>query len=245
VTAVRRVAVVVPARNEEARLHRCLQALHQAAAQVPPDVRVDITVVLDSCSDRSAEIVAEWTTVTALAIDAGSVGAARAAGALWSLEDETHPAQSWLACTDADSAVPREWLVHQLHHADRGVDLLLGLVRPDPSELSQRMRESWSRQHLAEIAASVATVGHHRNVHGANLGVRASSYLQVGGFPSVGEHEDRLLVDAITAQGGPVAYCTEHPVLTSGRTSGRTPGGFAGFLRALDGRRDTLQPTGS
>ena len=57
------VLVVVPARNEERLLPRCLQALQDAADRLAaerPGVAVRVVVVLDRCSDGSAEIVAGW-----------------------------------------------------------------------------------------------------------------------------------------------------------------------------------------
>ena len=79
----RTVAVVVPARDEEALLPACLASLRAALARlgaVHPDVRCRVFVVLDSCRDGSAEVVGQQPDVTALVVEAGTVGAARAVG---------------------------------------------------------------------------------------------------------------------------------------------------------------------
>lgn len=240
-TDVHRIAVVVPARDEQAHLDHCLRSLHTAARHVR-GVAVSIIVVLDRCVDRSAEIVAAWPDVTAVRIDAGAVGTARAIGISRALEGVEDPASIWLACTDADSRVPSHWLAHQLAEATRGADLYLGLVRPDPEDLPADLHTSWLRNHRAEIARAIAATGHHQNVHGANMGFRGDRYLQAGGFPMVAEHEDRRLSELILAVGGHAVYPTEHPVLTSGRRIGRTPGGFAGFLRQLAERPSVRLP---
>ena len=58
-TGVERVVVVVPVRNEERLLGRCLATVQHAADRVRaarPPVRVDVVVALDRCTDGSAEI---------------------------------------------------------------------------------------------------------------------------------------------------------------------------------------------
>ena len=131
----------------------------------------------------------------------------------------------WIACTDADSAVPADWLQTQLLHARSGVELLLGTVRPDPQELAAGVLAAWRLRHL--IADG------HPHVHGANLGVRADTYLAAGGFPDVASHEDVLLSRAVRAAGGRVLSTGASPVLTSGRSNGRAPEGMAHYLREL------------
>jgi hypothetical protein len=69
-------------------------------------------------------------------------------------------------------------------------------------------------------------------VHGASLGIRADLYLAAGGFETVTEHEDVSLVDRCRRLGGVVVASDDAEVLTSGRTIGRTPGGYAAYLRA-------------
>ena len=157
------------------------------------------------------------------------VGAARAAGVARLLRTEASLGSAarhvWIACTDADSAVPPEWLVSQLRHARFGVELLLGTVRPDPQELADGLLAAWRLRHL--IADG------HPHVHGANLGVRGDTYLAAGGFPDVPTGEDVLLSMAIRDAGGLVVSTGSSTVLTSGRRDGRAPGGFAEYVRQL------------
>jgi hypothetical protein len=69
------------------------------------------------------------------------------------------------------------------------------------------------------------------HVHGANLGVRASVYRSAGGFADLAEHEDIDLVARCRALGATTVASARADVLTSGRQVGRTPGGYAGYLR--------------
>ena len=215
---------------------RCLAAVARADAALraarPAGWPTRVVVVLDRCTDRSGEVLAAWPSVEVVVSDHGLVGAARSMGVDHALGvNGPAPAAGWIACTDADSAVPGDWLVTQLAHAVSGTDLLLGLVRPDPAELAPEVLHSWTRAHRL-------TEG-HPHVHGANLGIGADMYRRAGGFPAVPVHEDVLLTARVRALGGRVVSTARSPVLTSARTSGRTPAGMAGYLAGLaDRRRD-------
>lgn len=224
------VAVVVPANDEEVLLPSCLTSLERAVAvlrRAEPLVRVEVVVVLDACTDGTAEVAAH-SEVHVTTIDERCVGAARAAGAataraLLGVGVERAASQVWLACTDADSVVPPDWLTDQITSAAGGADLVLGRVRPDPDDLDDASHREWSRRHRSTDPTS--------HVHGANLGVRWSAFEAAGGFRPVFEHEDVLLAEGVLARGGRVAPGRE--VLTSGRRRGRVPGGFSGYLQDL------------
>lgn len=218
-------AVVVPARNEEQLLGRCLAALEvsrrHAVARFPT-VSVRTVVVLDACRDGSAG-VARAAGVTVLSTVLRSVGAARHLGCEWVLSSLHQPAATcWLASTDADSAVPPDWLTTQLQLADAGADLVLGTVVPDLDEATGLPFDRWLVDYPRQDG--------HPHVHGANLGVRGDMYQLAGGFAAITEHEDVGLTDAIRRHGGRVVATAASPVLTSGRRTGRTPGGFAHWM---------------
>src|SRR6476619_5168926 len=111
---VQRVMVVVPARDEEDVLDACLAGLDHARRRVT--VPVDVWVVLDGCTDRSAEVVARRAEVRSVAAACRSVGQARDVGVRHALR-RLHALElttTWLAHTDADSVVPEHWMAHQL-----------------------------------------------------------------------------------------------------------------------------------
>lgn len=231
---IRSVLVVVPAHDEEELLGRCLRSVAASVktlARTHPDVATRTIVVLDACADGSSAIASAHA-VDVLRIERRCVGAARASGVRRGrLLDAAHAepaARCWLSCTDADSAVPPDWLTSQVLAADGGADVVLGAVRPDPHDVDHALLLAWREAHDVATALTPA-------VHGANLGVRMEAYLKAGGFPSVPQHEDVALVRELAARG---ARCAEGvTVLTSGRRTGRAPGGFAGFLEHLrDGR---------
>ena len=218
--------VVVPAHNEEALLPACLRALHQAARQV--SMPVHVLVAADSCTDRTVA-AARACGAQVIGIRARSVGAARAAGMreLLRLTAGRDPAATWLATTDADTVVPPDWLRHQVAHADRGWDVVLGTVAV----------ADWS-EHPPHVPAAFAARYEsgdrpHPHVHGANIGIRASAYLAAGGFLSLRTAEDHALLAAAAGAGCSVLSAGDVTVETSARRQARAPHGFSHLLRTL------------
>ncbi len=163
-------------------------------------------------------------------IDAGCVGVARGVGVAAATRPRagrppTDPPGSGSRAPTPTASCPTHWLTRQLGFADEGVDAVVGTVDPDEHDLGAALLARWRSQHPA--------VEDHPHVHGANLGVRLSAYLAVGGFPPVRVHEDALLVDALRRAGHPTRATHHLPVRTSGRLRGRAPAGFAAYLLGL------------
>ncbi len=227
-SAVERVVVVVPARDEELLLGRCLARVRRAAGRLAteraaagePPVRVETVVALDGCTDGSAGIAAAAGAVV-VAGAWGTAGGARAAAAAVAAAGTG----TWIASTDADSAVPVHWLTGHVAAAEHGAELLLGTVEPDPRDLPAAVLARWHARHRLEED--------HPHAHAANLGVRADVYAACGGFPALPHGEETALAAAARARGHAVVATDRVRVLTSGRATGRAVHGLAGYLRAL------------
>jgi hypothetical protein len=139
----------------------------------------------------------------------------------------------WIACTDADSIVPADWLVAQLGYARAGAEMVLGTVVPDPDELAAGLLAAWRLRHTNGDG--------HPHVHGANMGIRGDMYLTAGGFQDVSTHEDLLLSVSVRSAGGRILSVGANPVITSGRTEGRAPGGMAHYLQEIENQREPLE----
>jgi GT2 family glycosyltransferase len=223
--------VVVPAHDELEHLPRCLRALTTASLLLPMPVLT--IVVLDACGDGSDRLAGRFgPDVHFVTIDAGNVGAARAAGfeyAASMCESE----RTWYATTDADSVVGAKWLVQM---TAAGADMVLGVVR---IPVWRHFNVEVARRYLHGYHSKGQG---HNHIHGANMGFRADAYGKVGGFRELATGEDVDLVERFEAAGMRIHRDAELSVATSDRRDGRAPGGFAHHLRELSGavlRRQT------
>jgi glycosyltransferase involved in cell wall biosynthesis len=225
---IRRVAVVIPAADEEQRIGRCLAAIVAARSHLyraTARVQVQVIVVLDACQDATAARAVAYGDVRLVSVRARNVGAARQAGAAAALLGSGPASELWLASTDADTQVPADWLSYMVAESRRGVHMVLGTALPGPA-LGPAARADWlSRHHLREG---------HPHVHGANLGIRGDAYLALGGWQPLATGEDVELASRAARTGHlRVLRTAAIPVVTSGRPHGRAPHGFSGYLRAL------------
>jgi glycosyltransferase involved in cell wall biosynthesis len=234
-----RLGVVVPARDEEELLPGCLTALQEAAAdRRRSPIPVRLVVVADGCTDDTAAVAraAGAIVLSGGRTGSGNVGAARDAGVRWLLADAAAagvaPERLWVATTDADSAVPPDWLVLHETAAASGVDAVVGTVAVrDWAGHRATVAEAFEAAYSAWRAAGPAAV--HPHVHGANLGVRGSAYLGCGGFPAVPVSEDVALVRALERTGATILRTPASPVLTSARRVPRARGGFGDDIDRL------------
>lgn len=228
-TRLRHIEVVIPARNEEEHIAASLRSVRAALQRVRGECRdlsCDVTVVLDCCTDGTAALVAAHG-ARGIVSNAGCVGGSRHIGAIDAItrcgRAGIADRELWITNTDADSTVPDTWLVNQVLFGDNGIDAVLGTVTP--CGLTKEINGLWHKRHLL-------TEGHD-HVHGANMGMRASTYLQAGGFAPLTVHEDRDLADRLKSVTNRWISTHRTNVTTSGRTNSRVVGGFATYLATM------------
>ena len=228
---IEHVIVLVPARNEEVLLPRCLHSIARARAWLAAlGVSSDLVVVSDASHDLTLErarlIVGHAGVV--VSAEERNVGAARAlAGRVALARSPVPPERCWLANTDADCEVPTAWLSDQVDRASRGIDAVAGVVDVDDfSEHDGGVAERF------RLTYQIHDDGTHPHVHGANLGVRADAYLRAGGWATLTHSEDHDLWGRLRAMGATLLSDAALTVLTSGRRHGRAPNGFADALAA-------------
>ena len=224
------ISVLIPARDEEDLLPRCLQSVLDACDALEGKATCDVIVAVDRSMDETFAIAQTMLGCEGAAIrsEAGVVGIARAAAAKAAMQ-RTHrnPARVWLANTDADCWVPPDWLTEQLKIAESGAEAVAGIIDVDSFEehddyVPQRFRSTYV----------LNPDGTHPHVHGANLGVRSDVYLRAGGWADLSTAEDHDLWARLRACGARMVSPSHLRVLTSGRRVGRAPLGFAGALSA-------------
>jgi glycosyltransferase involved in cell wall biosynthesis len=240
------IAVVIPACNEEELLPRCLRSIERARRQLPGSVTSDVIVVSDGSTDATETLARHMLQVAAaheanqdrarrggvLSIGAMSVGVARGAGvqaALRRVQESREMSldRVWIANTDGDCEVPESWLLEHLAAAQCGYAAVAGVVDVDSFEEHQPCVESRFRSSYRTHADHT-----HPHVHGANLGVRADAYVDVGGWGRLTTAEDHDLWRRLHAAGHRRLSDARLRVVTSGRIIGRAPLGFAGALAA-------------
>lgn len=237
-------AVVIPARNEAARIVTCLDALgRQAKGRLVVFVVVnnsdDGTAALARDACRTLDLPAE---ILDIQLDTGlGVGSVRRMGAqaaLAAMPDLRH-----ILTTDADSIPDPDWLERNLVHL-RDVDAVCGNIGPIKAESHLIQGMDWK---LAELEGRyrvlvmeffklcMGTNLHHGEASGASLAMKASAYKAVGGFRDVRTSEDRDIVRRLKASGHTVMHADDVWVRASLRLNGRAPGGMSDALKARVG----------
>jgi glycosyltransferase involved in cell wall biosynthesis len=227
------LAVLIPAKDEEILLPRCLYSVQAARLRLPYGVTSDLVLVSDSSTDQTQSIAEEIVgdTGVVLSTTAGMVGVARALAAEAALERYSGPYERcWLANTDADCEVPEDWLLDQLALAKRGFRAVAGVVGVDSFA-----EHGPSVEQLFRLSYLIHSDGTHPHVHGANLGVRADAYLRAGGWMRLATAEDHDLWNRLKADQSRSLSDATLRVITSGRRLGRAPAGFAAALASHNG----------
>lgn len=239
-----RACVVVPAKDEEELVGRCLHAL---AGQTGMDSHdYEIILVLDGCRDatRSEALAAAarhpGVELHLLEGAARGVGQARRIGmnaAHTRLGGVGRP-HGLIACTDADSVVDSRWLGVQLELVADGATAIGGRIDILPQDLAQLSRRALdARKRSAErrrrVASSRGTpIAEHGYFSGASMSVTTTLYGDVGGLEPLVALEDESLERALTERGVQIVRSNSVRVRTSGRVSGRAPRGLAYDLAA-------------
>jgi glycosyltransferase involved in cell wall biosynthesis len=222
------IGVVIPVYNEATLLGNCLEAVERAARDPGLDGEpVEVVVVLDACTDRSAAVAVHHR-AQIVSLDAHCVGAARDLGASFAMDFGAR----WIAFTDADTVVPSNWLSAQMAAAANAVCGAVWIA--DWSGHPSGVRERFLLQYGALDA---------RHIHGANLGLSAAAYRASGGFRPLPQGEDAALVSSLIDRGVDVAWNASPRVTTSARWESAVEGGLASLLRNL--RETCLAETGA
>ena len=251
--------IVVPARDESARIEKCLSALvGQVDRNGKPlhPAAYEVVVLANNCHDETAE-------------RARAFGLRNPRLVLHVVETHFPPARSYVGCarkllmdeacrrlfllgradgvivsTDADSFADPGWLAGILREVDAGADGVGGRIVADREErmrLGPRAELTYLRQVaydflVAEMEELIDPnpfdpFPRHSNHIGASLAVTAGLYAQIGGLPNVLEDEDKALYKAILRSGGRFRHSMDVRVTTSARLDGRVEHGFSSGLR--------------
>ncbi len=251
--------VVVPARNEEARLAATLDALRLQVGLGGLALDWDtyeVLLLLNNCTDRSAAVAEKYAADHAgfrlhvmeceLAADEAHVGTARRR-----LMDLACERLEWLGTecgailsTDADTLVADDWVARNLAEIAAGAEVVGGrieLLAEDREALEPGVRLAYERdrEYQGLVARLEAMLDpdpndpwpRHLHHFGASLACTPEVYRRSGGLPPVKPLEDVAFVDALRKVGAKIRHAPEVRITTSARLDGRAEVGLSGQLR--------------
>ena len=117
----------------------------------------------------------------------------------------------------------------QLAIAEQGIEAIAGVVSVDSFEEHSAGTDMRFRHNYV-----IHADGSHPHVHGANIGVRADTYLRLGGWRGLETAEDHDLWNRLVTTASKRQSTARIQVVTSGRRIGRAPHGFAEALAVHD-----------
>lgn len=196
------VSAIVAARNEEATLPHCLDAL---ARQDYPGA-FEVIVVNDRSGDRT------WELIAAKAATWSALKGVQAAPDGWfKCPKKSALAQGIAASTgeillftDADCRPPADWVRSMVAHFAPGVGLVAGYARPDPVAGVLAKVLALDNIGVGALGAGSFGMGHPLSCTGRNLAYRRQVYDELGGFAPIGHligGDDVYFMRLLSAQG--------------------------------------------
>lgn len=198
------ITVVIPARNEEARIGACLDSV--LAQQYPPELLTCI-VIDDHSEDRTAAIVQSFTDHRIRLVALQTILPAEAVNSYKKKAIEAGVAAAagdLIVTTDADCIVPPNWLrtIAETYEKEHCC-LIAGPVQLSPHQGWLPAFQVLDFLGLQGITAASVSKGFHSMCNGANLAYTKKAFHSVDGFQGI-DHlasgDDMLLMYKIAQQ---------------------------------------------
>ncbi|MFN5378700.1 MAG: glycosyltransferase [Ignavibacteria bacterium] len=205
----KRVSIIIPARNEEHNLHRCIASLHQLQY---PEHLLEIVFVNDRSTDNTASIINQaaesWSVIrTVHRTEADARENLRGKpGALQSGIDAA--SGDVYLFTDADCVVEPQWIRTMLApFANSNVKMVCGFTTIEHSSAFGILQDiEWLYTH--SMAQGSLTNHIPIGCFGNNMAIDATAFRELGGYNVVAFSvtEDLALLQAMVRTGHKVAY---------------------------------------
>lgn len=202
------VSIVIPARNEEHRIARCLESL--SALDYPSD-RLEIIVVDDRSTDRTAAVVATFVEripmLRVLSLTEPRSGNIRGkAGALD--HGILHACGEIVLLTDADCAVDSHWVrahITAYRRSDVAMVCAYTLVA-GTNPFARFQAVEWNTTNT--MASAGVFYRQYLGCFGNNMSIRRDVYCMLGGYRAIpfSVTEDLALLQAVGRNGLSIAY---------------------------------------
>ena len=174
-----KVSVIIPARNEEKNILKCLNAISQ---QTFPKHLAEIIVVDDNSEDKTQSVVAAW--IATQSVNAKIISAEDGAGKKHALNLGIKNATGELIITtDADCTMEQEWLSTIVgYYEEYSPDMIAGMVGIKEENNFSSVFQSLELTGLTAIGAAGIYFHHPLLCNGANLAYRKNIFEETGGF---------------------------------------------------------------
>lgn len=202
------VTILVAARNEEACIGSCIEAL------LAQDVPCDILIVDDHSDDGTARIASSFgDLVRLISLEAGTGKKAAIT------EGVNHVRTEWVLLTDADTIVPPTWLraMRRCMVTDAGYIVGPVQISDNGTWLRRMIQLEWAG--FMGIAAGAIGIGRPTSACGSSVAFRVEGFREVDGFAGV-DHltsgDDELLMQRIADQSRwNVQFCTDRQAIVT------------------------------
>jgi 1,2-diacylglycerol 3-beta-glucosyltransferase len=197
-----RVSVIIAARDEEEQIGACLESLVRLTY---PQELLEIIIVDDRSTDRTAEIVGRFTGkqahIRVLRIEDENGFLPGKTNAVMSAVEVS--GGEILMFTDADCRVPPTWIENTVsYYSDPSIGVVAGFTSLIGETWFEEMQAlDWLV--LTSVAAAATRLGFPVTAVGTNLSVRREAYDSVGGYREIpfSVTEDYALFHAVTSSG--------------------------------------------
>jgi len=222
-----RISILIAARNEGHNIIRCLQAIDKM--HYPKD-KIQVLIGDDASSDDTLSVVKayikgrpHYTCITITQNIGKARGKANVLAQLAKLAST-----DYFFYTDADIAVPPQWVQAMLAEMKEEVGVVTGITTTVGSGIFNRLQTlDWL--HALGLMQVVSDLGLPVTAMGNNMLLRRQAYEQIGGFESIDFSitEDIAIFNKIIAQGWGFRNIYDEHVLALSTPSGS----FSGFLQ--------------
>jgi len=169
------VSVIVPVRNEEEKIGRCLDSL---LAQDYPDNLLEIIVVDDGSQDRTAQVVESYQEKGVRLIK-GALSGKKAAVDL----GIRHSKGEIILTTDGDCIPPPTWVKGMVEGFNPDIGMVAGRTEFSKASEKSLFHKLQSLEFLGIVAAEAGAIGigFPATCNGSNLAYRREAYMEAGG----------------------------------------------------------------
>jgi cellulose synthase/poly-beta-1,6-N-acetylglucosamine synthase-like glycosyltransferase len=209
------ISVVIPARNEEANISHCLDAL---VKQNYPSDKCEFIVVDDNSTDRTVEIVRDYQkrdkrfSIYTINTASSNITTGKSQKHIALNQGIGSSRGEIILLTDADSEPLPTWISSMVSMFVPEVVYVSGpVVEASKPNFFLRLR---ALEYFGFMIAAAGRIGHGSptNVSGANVAFRKSTYYQTGGFnlDAKRSNEETLMLEIHKSILGKIAHAT-HP----------------------------------